>query len=395
MSALLPLAQAQARLLELAERLPVETLPVEQSAGRYLAEPLTARRTQPAADMSAMDGYAIRFADRDGPWRVIGECQAGAPPCAAIGPGEAARIFTGALLPAGADSVLIQENVERDGNAIHLTGEAVAQPGKNVRPAGSDFREGDRLLDEGTLLTPAAVGLAVTAGHAELPVRRRARIAILSTGDELRAPGEACAPHQIPASSGPMVAAMLAGLPCEIALAQRLPDDIGIIRSAIDEARDCDIIVTIGGASVGDHDLVQPALEQVGADLDFWKVAIRPGKPVFAGALDKAIVLGLPGNPVSAFVIATLFLQPLVRHLCGAATPLPQLLSAPLAEPLPANGPREHYLRARLKEGRLFPLSSQDSAHLSGLAKADALIRQAVDAPAASAGAIAEYIALV
>jgi molybdopterin molybdotransferase len=381
----LPVAEAQRRLLALAPPVATETAPLRDAAGRWAAETVTALRTQPELPLSAMDGYAIRFADLPGPWQVTGESAAGRPFGERVEAGQAVRIFTGAALPDGADTVLVQEEARRAGMALYLDGGGPGHCGRNVRIAGLDFRAGETLIAPGERLTVARIALAATAGHVVLPVRRRIRIAIAATGDELRAPGAPLASGQLPESNGAMLAAMLAGLPVEIADLGILPDRQGVLQSAF-AAVTADILVTTGGASVGDHDLVRPALAAAGAAIDFWKVAIRPGKPMMAGRLDETVVLGLPGNPVSAFVTARLFLLPLIAHLAGAADPLPVPRPATLGEPLPANGPRADYLRAAHREGRVFAAAIQDSSMLRTLARADCLIVRPPHAPAAKPG---------
>ncbi|MFS0735427.1 gephyrin-like molybdotransferase Glp [Sphingomonas sp. 1P06PA] len=372
---LLPIADALDRLRALALPLPIVEMPLADAAGRLLAEDRSALRTQPAADLSAMDGYAIRFAEAPGPWRVIGESAAGSPPGQVIAAGEAMRIFTGAPLPAGADCVLVQEDASRDGATVRMVGEGPPGPGAHVRRAGSEFTAGAPLLAAGDRLTAARIALAAVAGHGSLPVRRRPRIAIVSTGDELVPPGAPVGPGQLPSSNAAMLAAMLAAWPVDI-------DDLGIVaddRTALRRtfeaaARSADILVTIGGASVGDHDLVRPALADTGAALDFWRVAIKPGKPLMAGRLGDAVLLGLPGNPVSAFVTATLFLLPLVAALIDDAALLPGWRTLPLARALPATGGRAEYLRARIVDGRAVPVGDQGSAGVIALAAADLLI---------------------
>ncbi|MCP3730735.1 molybdopterin molybdotransferase MoeA [Sphingomonas sp. MG17] len=391
MADLLPVAEAQTRLLALAPALPVEHAPLREAAGRWAAEPVIARRTQPELPLSAMDGYAIRFADMPGPWQMIGESAAGRPFAGEAAAGQAVRIFTGAALPPGTDTVLVQEEAARDGAALMLDSEGPAFLGRNVREAGLDFREGETLIEAGQRLTPARIAIAATAGHATLPVRRRIRIAIAATGDELRAPGEPLAPGQLPESNGTMLAAQLADLPVDLIDLGILPDRQDILEAAFRAIR-ADILVTTGGASVGDHDLVRPALQAAGAAIDFWKVAIRPGKPLMAGRLGDAIVLGLPGNPVSAFVTATLFLRPLIAHLAGAAEPLPRTVPAILGEPLPANGPRADYMRAAHRDGRVVAAAIQDSSMLRTLARADCLIVRQPHAPAAQPGNTVEIL---
>lgn len=387
MSGLLPVEEARDRLLALGDPVEVEEIPVDLAAGRWLAADIAAGRTQPSASLSAMDGYAIRFSDLPGPWRVTGESAAGRPLDAAIGAGEAARIFTGAALPAGADTILVQEEAGRDGDQLRLAGEGPPRRGAHVRAAGEDFAQGQTLLAAGLRLTPARIGLAVAAGHGSLPVRRRVRLALISTGDELRPPGEPLGPGGIPASNGPMLAAMLGRLPIDLDDRGIVGDDLAMLRRTIAEtAEAADIVVTIGGASVGDHDLVRAALKEAGATIDFWRIAMKPGKPLMAGRLDEAVILGLPGNPVSAFVTAQLFLLPLVARLSGAAEPGPHFETAALAAPLAAGGPRAEYLRGRRIDGRVEPLPVQSSAVLSALAAADSLIERPCGAPPAQAG---------
>jgi len=394
MSSLLPLDEARQRLIALASRLPAETLSVHDALGRYIIGDLIAKREQPAADMSAMDGYAIRFADRDGPWTLIGECAAGSPPCRALEAGETARIFTGALLPEGADTVVMQENVEADGATIRLTAEPSPEKGRHVRHQGGDFKKGSIGLPAGSLLNAAALGEAVIAGYGALSVGRQPRVAVVSTGDELVAPGSDTLPHQIPASNDVMLSAMLSGLTAETRSLSRIPDDMDILCQTLENAKDCDIIVTIGGASVGDHDLVGPAFRKLGAEIDFYKIAMKPGKPVMAGKLGDTVILALPGNPASAFVAATLFLLPLIRYMAGAARYLPVYQSAPTSEALPANGPRAQFLRAKVDQAGIMPFGSQDSAKLSVLAASNALLCRPAHADPSDVGEMVPYIAL-
>lgn len=390
---LLPIADALDRLRALAVPLPVVELPLVECSARLLAADRSALRTQPAADLSAMDGYAIRFAERPGPWRVIGESAAGSRPEQAIGPAEAMRIFTGAPMPAGADCVLVQEDATRDGDRVRMSGDGPVGPGAHVRRAGSEFSDGDPLLLAGQRLTPARIALAAVAGHGTLPVRRPARIAIVSTGDELVPPGASVAPGQLPSSNAAMLAAMLAGWPVLIDDLGIVADDRAALRRTFERAaRTVDILVTIGGASVGDHDLVRPALADAGAMLDFWRVAIKPGKPLMAGRLGAALLLGLPGNPVSAFVTATLFLLPLIAAMLDDAARLPLRKSMPLARALPATGNRAEYLRARSADGQAEAIGDQGSAGVVALAAADLLIVRPPATPAASPGDSAEVL---
>lgn len=391
MSALLPVIDAQRRLLALATPLASEAAALDDAAGRWAAAPVLARRTQPELPLSAMDGYAIRHADLPGPWQVIGESAAGRPFADPVGAGQATRIFTGAALPPGADCVLVQEEARRDGSQLFLDGEGPGGAGRNVRSAGLDFARGDTLIAAGERITPARLAVAATAGHATLPVRRRVRIAIAATGDELRAPGAPLAPGQLPESNGVMLAAQLAALPVEILDLGILPDRQDVLEAAF-AAVVADILVTTGGASVGDHDLVRPALEAAGATIDFWRIALRPGKPMMAGKMRDTLVLGLPGNPVSAFVTAELFLKPLVAQLAGASDPLPRTLRATLAEPLPANGPRTDYLRAARRVDGVVAAAIQDSSMLRTLARADCLIVRDAHAPPARPGDSVEIL---
>ena len=388
---LLPIPEAQARLFALAPALPAEHAPLREAAGRWAAADVHARRTQPAAALSAMDGYAIRFADLPGPWRVVGESAAGRPFAGNVGAGEAARVFTGAGMPDGADTVLIQEEAARDGGTLTLTGEGPGALGRNTRGRGLDFFEGDLLVARGELLTPGRIALAATGGHGTLPIRRRIRVALTATGDELVQPGAPVDGLALPESNTAMLAAMLADLPVDIVDLGILPDRLDAMRDAFART-EADILVTTGGASVGDHDLVRPALEAAGGSIDFWRVALRPGKPMMAGRLGEAVTLGLPGNPVSVFVTAVLFLRPLIAAMSGARDPLPLTVRATLGEPLPANGPRQDYPRAELRDGLVRVAAIQDSSMLRTLARSNCLLVRAPNAPAAAAGDSAEIL---
>jgi molybdopterin molybdotransferase len=389
--ALLPIAEAQARLLALAGPTPVETVPLAEAVGRWAAEPVVARRTQPETDLSAMDGYAIRFADLPGPWTVIGESAAGSGFAGTVAPGDAVRIFSGAPMPAGADTVLVQEEAARDGDQLSLAGEGPPTLGRNTRRRGLDFAEGDALIAAGERLTPARIALAAIGGHAALPVRRKVRVAIAATGDELVTPGTPVGPAQLPESNRTMLAAQLADLPVEIVDLGILPDDLDALTHAFATV-EADLLITSGGASVGDHDLVRPALEAAGATIDFWRIALRPGKPMMAGKRGDMVVLGLPGNPVSVFVTALLFAKPLIAHRSGAADPFPRGRMAILGEPLPANGPRTDYLRAALIDGRVHASAIQDSSMLRTLARSTCLIVRQPHAPAANSSDSVEIL---
>jgi molybdopterin molybdotransferase len=390
---MISLEEAQARLMARATPLPVETVSLGDAAGRWAVEPLVAKRTQPARDLSAMDGYAVAGGTEGLSWTLIGESAAGIPFKEIVSTGCTVRIFTGAALPDGTDAVIMQEDVTRVGDRITVPASLALNPGNHVRAAGSDFRAGDVLIESGTRLTPACIALAAAAGHGMLPVRRRARIAILSTGSELVPAGEDAGEDFLPESNSLMIAAMLADTRCEIANPGIIPDDLDMLAAALGEAaRHADVIITLGGASVGDHDLVRPALEVCGAALDFWKVAMRPGKPVLAGMLGETLILGLPGNPVSAYVTAELFLKPLVAALGGAAQPMPRRESAILDGTLAASGPRIDHIRAVRTGGAVKPVGINDSAALRALAAADTLIVRPAHAPLAKVGDRVEVI---
>ncbi|RDE06375.1 gephyrin-like molybdotransferase Glp [Sphingomonas aracearum] len=393
MAELLPVADAQARLFALGTPVGSEELSLRAAMGRWLAADVVAQRTQPFADLSAMDGYALRFADLPGPWRVVGESAAGHPFAGAIGEGEAVRIFTGAALPTGADTILVQEEAARVGGTLALAGEGPPRAGAHVRRKGLDFAAGETILSKGERLTPVRLALAGAAGLASVSVARRLRVAIAATGDELVATGSASDPAQLPETNGLMLAAMLATLPVDVIDLGILPDRLDALTAAF-RAVEADVLVTTGGASVGDHDLVRPALTAAGAAMDFWKVALRPGKPMMAGQLGKTVVLGLPGNPVSAFVTAALFLKPLIAALSGASMPLPPTLTVALGAPLPANDRRQDYLRAARCDGRVVPAAAQDSSMLTTLASANCLVVRPPFAPAAEPGDLVEIISL-
>lgn len=396
MANIITVDEALARVLESAKTpLGEERVTLAQARGRVLARDLAALRTQPPFANSAMDGYALRTADAaTGPvtLKVIGEAAAGRALAAAVGPGEAARIFTGAPVPEGADAIVIQENVEREGDRITLS--APVRLGANLRPEGIDFREGETLIAAGRRLTPRDVALAAAANHAELLVRRRPRVAVLATGDELVAPGQTPGPSQIVASNSLTVAGIVeacGGVAIDLGIAR---DDLAAIDAALVKAREAkvDVLVTLGGASVGDHDLVRKALLSAGMDLGFWKIAMRPGKPLMHGRLGDLSVLGLPGNPTSSTVCAILFLRPLVMALAGEPDPgRDPTLPARLATDMKANGERRDYARAALErdaDGALLarPVALQDSSLVKVMARADGLIVRPPGASAAKAG---------
>ena len=386
---LLAVAEAQARLLADARPLSTETLRLAQAHGRRLAADVTALRDQPPFAGSAMDGYAIRWADRAGPWRLVGESAAGRRFDGVVGAGETARIFTGAPLPDGADTVVVQEDVERRGGTVLLTRDGPPRLGAHIRAAGQDFAGGAVVAVAGAVLTPARLGLLAAAGHGSAIVVRRPRVVILATGDELVPPGMLPGPDQIVSSNGVMLASLL-GSEAEVIDGGIVPVRRDALEAAIRFADGADLLVTIGGASVGDHDLVVPVLTAMGAAIDFWKVALRPGKPMLSGCLGALRIVGLPGNPVSAFVCAQLFVRPLLRALGGDPSPLPLLFAARLGAPLPANNARQDYMRAtavNTPDGPVVTAASrQDSGMLRTLADAGALIVRPPNIAAADVG---------
>ncbi len=386
------------RIVASAKPLTTERLAIAEASGRVLAAPLAARRSQPGADLSAMDGYALRSDDLKGgmtEFRVTGESAAGAPFAGEVKPGEAVRIFTGAVVPKGADQVVIQENVDRREGSI-FTREAAA-PARNIRAMGIDFLEKQVVLDAGTFMTPKSIGLAAAAGHGHVMVHRAPKVAILSTGDELVAPDKAAfKPHETVNSTAPQLMALLSDAGADCSYIGEAGDSLTSLRDAIKKAAGADMLITLGGASVGDKDLMREALSAEGMTLDFWKVAMRPGKPLIHGQIGGMRVLGLPGNPVSAFVCALLFARPLVDQLMGRPAPMPTGVPLPLATDMEANGPRQHYVRARLigvpGQRALDPAVDQDSSLLTVLAQSDGLIIRAPDAPAARAGDFVPFL---
>lgn len=400
---LLPVEDALERLI--ARSTPVEgkqTLSLAEAEGLVLAEDVVARLTQPPFDASAMDGYALRAEDADAAdidITVIGMAAAGHAFDGEVGKGQAVRIFTGAPVPKGADAILIQEDATRVDTDTIRTGCATI-PGRHIRPAGQDFAEGEVILQAGTVLDYRHLTLAAAANHPALCVFRKPLVAIIATGDELIAPGEIPGPGQIVASSGAGVAALARKAGADIL-------DLGIVRDeperieaaiARAEASGADVLITLGGASVGDHDLVQGALKARGMELDFWRIAMRPGKPLMVGSIGRMLVLGLPGNPVAGLVCGVLFMEPVLRRIARRPS-FSRLTRAVTATPLKANDHRQDYLRARLVRdesgqpvAESYPV--QDSSMMKILSRSDCLIVRPPHAPAIEAGSACEIVLL-
>ncbi|WP_137178169.1 gephyrin-like molybdotransferase Glp [Roseomonas sp. AR75] len=396
---MLALEEARARILAALEPTPAETVALAEGWNRVLARPVPARLTQPPADVSAMDGYALRAADGAEGARldVIGSAPAGHPFAGAVGPGQAVRIFTGGFVPPGADAILLQEDAEETDGRV-LVKEAVKQ-GRWVRRKGLDFAAGDTLLPAGRRLTARDIGLAAAGNNPWLTVHRQPRIGILATGDEIALPGEPIPAGGIVSSNAHALSALVraaGGAPIILPIA---PDDRDAIAAAAAAARACDMLVTTGGASVGEHDLVQQALGPEGFALDFWKIAMRPGKPLIWGRLGRTPVLGLPGNPVSALVCAVQFLVPALAVLSGLPAAPPRTMLVRAGAPLAANDKRFDHLRASLSADAAghpvaTPYPVQDSSMLATLARAEALILRPPNAAALPVGAEVEAIPL-
>jgi molybdopterin molybdotransferase len=394
---LLPVAEALARCLDLARPLAAETVALRHASGRVMTEAALARRDQPPFDASAMDGYAVAGSASIGArFRIIGEAGAGHGFAGALAPGQALRIFTGAPVPTGATSVVMQENTRRDGDEVAITD---TSSGNNIRPQGQDFRIGTRI--EPRRLRPVDLALLAAMNIAEVSVARRPVVAILATGDELVMPGEMPRADQIIASNGFALAAMLEAEGAEARMLPIARDTVASLRAAFALAEGADLILTIGGASVGDHDLVGPVARELGLEAAFWKIALRPGKPLMAGRLNGAALIGLPGNPVSAIVCAKLFVLPMIRAMQGLRDPSPAPLKAELAVDIEENGPRAHYMRARLARldhgaglPQITPFTGQDSALLRLMSEADALLIRPVGDLARKAGERVDYLPL-
>lgn len=398
---LLPVDEALERVLEGVRPLPAEQVPLEEAAGRSLAGSLRAKRTQPPFDASAMDGYAVRSEDlKEVPREltVIGVSAAGQRFEGTVGSGKAVRIFTGAPVPPGADTILLQENAEKISDQRIRAVETVVAD-RHIRRAGLDFREEDVVLEDRRVLDPAALSLAAAAGHPQLAVARRPLVAIIATGDELVPPGAPTGPDQIVASNSYGVGALARQDGARVLDLGIAADDREAIAAALRRAlaAPADVIVTLGGASVGEHDLVRDVLIAEGVDLGFWKVAMRPGKPLMFGRVGNTRVLGLPGNPVSSLICAHLFLRPLVARLSGK-TYAPDYRQAILSRPMAANDTRRDYVRATVAPGPggllATPFQRQDSSMLTALAAANALIVREPFAPAVDAGARCQVLIL-
>lgn len=396
---MLPVAEAQARVLAAFRPTPVEWVTLDRGLDRVLAEDLQAWHDQPPQAVSAMDGYAVRAVEAGpgaAPLRLVGEAPAGRPWTSALGPGEAIAIYTGSVVPPGADAILIKENACREEDRIHIV--EPVQAGRHIRAAGQDFAAGWTGLRAGTRLTPLLLGLAGAMGHGWIPVRRRPRVGLLATGDELRRPGEPLGFGQIVSSNSTTVGAMVArwgGVPVDLGIS---PDRQDALAVALDQARGLDMLVTLGGASVGDYDLVRAALDRKGMQLDFWQIAMRPGKPLAFGRLDDIPVLGLPGNPVSAAVCSILFLRGALRRSLGLDPGLPTTRAA-LAVGMEPNDRRQDYVRGRhvandAGDRLVMVASRQDSSMLSVLALGNVLVVRPPLAAAAAPGDLVEVIEL-
>ncbi len=397
---MLSVAEALGRITAAFAPLPAETVGLGEALGRVLAEDVAARVTQPPKDVSAMDGYAVRAADvAQVPARlaVIGRVPAGGAFEGSLGPGQAVRIFTGAPLPAGADAIVIQEDTETEGDTV-VVKEGAAQ-GTYVRPAGLDFRAGEVGLAAGRRLSARDVGLAAAMDRPWLQVHRRPRVAVLATGDEVVLPGDPRGPSQIVSSNGFSLAAFVQACGGQAIHLGIAPDDKAALKTLVDGARGADLLVTTGGVSVGEHDLIRDALEDRGLEMDFWRIAMRPGKPLLFGRIGATPILGLPGNPVSSLVCATLYLRPAIEVMLGRTGQAPPPENAILGADLEANDRRQDYLRARLEvdsRGRRLavPFERQDSSMLATLARADCLIVRKPLAAPAKAGEVVEIVPL-
>lgn len=387
---MITVSDALDRLFALAQPLGTEEVPLLQANGRWLTQTVTARRDQPPFPASAMDGYAVHAATPGEALTVIGESAAGHRFDGAVGAGQAVRIFTGAPVPEGATRVVIQEDVTRNGDTITVN---EVEGGTNIRPAGTDFVIGTE-ISAPRRLGPNDIALMASMNIARVPVARRPKVALISTGDELVMPGETPGPDQIIASNTFGLYALLQDLGAEPRLLPIARDNAASLKTAFSLIGDADLVITIGGASVGDHDLVAPVAADLGMERAFHKVAMRPGKPLMSGRLNTAMMIGLPGNPVSAMVCGHVFVAPVIRAMMGLGAANAPRRTAQLAAPVAANGPREHYMRARLDESGLTSSERQDSSLLSVLGAANALLVRPAGDDARKAGEIVEYLPL-
>ena len=391
--------EARARILAPLRPTAAEIVPLAAAWGRVTAAPIAARLTQPPHDVSAMDGYALIASDGalGAHLTVIGSAPAGHPWTGHLQPGQALRLFTGSIVPSGADAILLQEDATREGDRVTIN-EAVSA-GRHIRRAGQDFAQGDVLVPAAKRLNARDIGLIAAGNHPWVSVHRQPRVAILATGDEIALPGEPIPPGGIVSSNSHALAALIRACGAEAVVLPVAPDDRDAIAAAARGARSCDLLVTTGGASVGEHDLIQEALAPAGLVIDFWKIAMRPGKPLIHGALGDIPLLGLPGNPVSSLITAILFLLPALNLLTGLPGAPPPITQAILGADLAANDHRADHLRARLTlDAAGTPIATaftrQDSAMLRLLAESDALILRPPHAPAAKSGDIIPVIRL-
>lgn len=390
---MITVSKARENLFSLISPLPSESVPLMQAAGRVLVRDAVARRDQPPFAASSMDGYAVKSTEveQHAMFKVIGESAAGHRYDGVVRAGQAIRIFTGAPMPDGADFVVIQEHINRSGDLITIS----QDPGSknNVRPLGGDFHVGSTITAP-RVVRPEDVALLASMNIPLVDVTRRPIVALISTGDELVMPGESPGPDQIIASNTFGLRALLEQAGAEVRMLPIARDTLSSLKTAFGLAAGADMIITIGGASVGDHDLVGPATAELGMERSFYKVLMRPGKPLMAGRMGGAAMVGLPGNPVSAMICGVVFILPMLRYMLGLGQEIPASLTAPLAIDLAKNGPRQHYMRAGITGGKVTVFDNQDSSLLTILAQADALVVRAPNDPARKAGEMVEYLPL-
>ena len=383
--------EAQDLLFGLVSPLEVEFVPLANAAGRVLAQDVAATRNQPPFAASSMDGYAMNRDEVElhAMFKVVGESAAGHGFAGTVGAGQAVRIFTGAPVPEGTDFVVIQENITRRGDVITITDDPGTK--SNIRAAGVDFEIGTRIKAP-RLLAAQDIALMASMNVPQIPVTRKPVVALISTGDELVMPGETPGPDQIIASNTFGLKAMLEGLGALVRVLPIARDTELSLKTAFGLAKDADLIITIGGASVGDHDLVGPVAQDLGMEQSFYKIKMRPGKPLMAGRIGRSVLIGLPGNPVSAMVCGHVFLAPVIRRMLGLKDIVLALQTATLSHPLDANGPRQHYMRARVDDGQMTVFENQDSSLLTVLADANALAMRPASDPACESGQVIHYL---